>query len=240
MRVKDGKSIFIADDRELFRIMMGDILTIVGHKVRAMEDGQEVINELDKNPEGVDLLVLDLHMEGNLDGFGVLDWMKSRNRVGNPPVLVITGAYSIESIQRELKEYGVNHYLSKETSPGEFVFEVNKILYDDMMRRERIRVPANIEVDFSLGDKLCKGTILDLSESGVFIYTNQMIETENDVKLHFLLPGEDEAVEAAGTVKWIDELGSRNYGIGVHFSDMKPITKALIMSFIAEEQERIA
>ena len=74
-RGKKDILILIADDSELFRMNTGNLLEGVGYGVSFAKDGDNAIKVLEKNPSGIDLLILDLQMP-KINGFGVLEWMR--------------------------------------------------------------------------------------------------------------------------------------------------------------------
>ena len=72
-------------------------------------DGEEGINEIEKNKDKIDLIILDLIMP-NKDGIYVLNEMKKRNI--NKKVIVAT-SYNAAEVIREVSEYGVSYYILK-------------------------------------------------------------------------------------------------------------------------------
>ncbi len=72
-------------------------------------DGEEGIEQLEKNSENIDLILLDLIMP-NKDGFYVLNEMKKRGM--NKKVIVAT-SYNAAEVIREVSEYGVSYYVLK-------------------------------------------------------------------------------------------------------------------------------
>ena len=72
-------------------------------------DGEEGINEITKNKDKIDLIILDLIMP-NKDGIYVLNEMK--NRGINKKVIVAT-SYNAAEVIREVSEFGVSYYILK-------------------------------------------------------------------------------------------------------------------------------
>ena len=103
MITKDAKTIIVADDSEFFRVKLSDVLTEAGHKVRIVKDGAELIKEIRINPNGIDMILLDLQMP-NMDGFGVLEWINNNGLRGKFHILAITGVYEITQVVDRLKE----------------------------------------------------------------------------------------------------------------------------------------
>lgn len=72
-------------------------------------DGEEGINELTKNKDKIDLIILDLIMP-HKDGIYVLSEMKKRGI--NKKVIVAT-SYNAAEVIREVSEFGVSYYILK-------------------------------------------------------------------------------------------------------------------------------
>ncbi len=206
MRLKEGKQILLADDSEFFRIKTSDVLKGAGHHVRIAKDGSEVIKELIENPLDIDLIILDLQMP-HIDGFKVLEWMKNNNRVGKPPVIAVTGAYEASKVLDRLRELGATGFVSKGATPEQFLYRVNKILYGERdYQRKNTRIPTNTPVDFSYMDRNYTGFILNISETGVFIYCSESLMPGDLPQLKFSIPGTDRMIEAEGKVIWVNRL----------------------------------
>lgn len=91
----------IADDVEINRDILSDILTDAGFETDAVGNGKQVIALLESNHFFYDVVLLDLIMP-EMDGFSVLSEMGRRGWLQNTPVIVISGENDIESEQRSL------------------------------------------------------------------------------------------------------------------------------------------
>ncbi|MFQ5353380.1 MAG: response regulator, partial [Thermodesulfobacteriota bacterium] len=147
MSEKPKKRVFIADDSLFFRMRLGEILTDGGHEVTAAKDGRELIDKILDDSEGIDILILDLHMP-DMDGFEVLEWLKENGYSGKFPVLVVTSVYDPMEAIGKLKELGVARLISKAYTPEHIIFMVNNVLYSDFVAKgqKRVRVPVSIPV----------------------------------------------------------------------------------------------
>lgn len=72
-------------------------------------DGEEGINELNKNKDKIDLIILDLIMP-NKDGIYVLNEMKKR---GINKKIIVATSYNAAEVIREVSEFGVSYYILK-------------------------------------------------------------------------------------------------------------------------------
>lgn len=104
------KCIFIVDDSSIVRNYLEKLLK--GKYCIAMAtDGADAIEKLSRMDEeqGFDAILLDLMMP-NIDGFGVLEYMNSKNI--NIPVIVISGDNTGETITRAF-QYNVLDMIEK-------------------------------------------------------------------------------------------------------------------------------
>lgn len=98
-------------------------------------DGEEGINELTKNKDKIDLIILDLIMP-NKDGIYVLNEMKKRGI--NKKVIVAT-SYNAAEVIREVSEFGVSYYILK---PFDLA-DLEKRIYDITKKENK-----NQNIDF--------------------------------------------------------------------------------------------
>ena len=95
------KAILIADDSSIIRDFVKEIFSNQ-YEVLMAKDGQEVINIISADPKRIAALLLDLNMP-NVDGFGVLDYLKENNLFTVVPTSIISGASDKESIEKAFK-----------------------------------------------------------------------------------------------------------------------------------------
>ena len=128
MTTGESKNILIADDDNFFRVRLSDILSEAGHRIRFAASGMEVIEEIRKNPSGIDLLTLDLQMP-DIDGFGVLEWINENGYKGRFQVLVVTGMSEPSHVLERLKSLGAAGLMTKAFKPEDTIFRINKMLF---------------------------------------------------------------------------------------------------------------
>lgn len=104
------KAILVADDSSIIRDFVNEIFSNQ-YKVLMAKDGQEVINIIASNKNNIAALLLDLNMP-NIDGFGVLDYLRDNNLFTSIPTSIISGASDKESIERAFK-YPIVDMLNK-------------------------------------------------------------------------------------------------------------------------------
>ena len=101
--------ILVVDDNRLNRMRLAHSLQQEGHSSAMAEDGRQALQMLAS--QAFDVVLLDLIMP-ELDGFQVLEQMKSDGRLREIPVIVISALDEMESILRCI-EMGATDYLPK-------------------------------------------------------------------------------------------------------------------------------
>ena len=98
-------------------------------------DGEEGINEITKNNDKIDLIILDLIMP-NKDGIYVLSEMKKR---GIHKKVIVATSYNAAEVIREVSEFGVSYYILKPFD----LSDLEKRIYD-ITKKEK----NNKNIDF--------------------------------------------------------------------------------------------
>lgn len=93
----------------------------------------KALQELIKHP--VDLIILDVHMDGEMDGFDLAQIIKSRKKTEHIPIVFLTGAYISEDFRKRGFEIGAVDYLTK---PIDDFLLINRInVYLRLIEKER-------------------------------------------------------------------------------------------------------
>ena len=105
--------ILVVDDNRMNRLKLALSLEQQGHKVSSAEDGEQALTMLAASP--YDAVLLDIVMPG-LDGFQVLERIKSDNALRDVPVIVISAVDEMDNAVRCI-EIGAEDYLPKPFNP---------------------------------------------------------------------------------------------------------------------------
>ena len=81
--------------------------------------------------------------------------------------------------------------------------------------REGPRRACTIAVNFETQGNRFQDTILDIGAAGLFIQTNESIETGQEISLRFSFPGAEEDLDIKGEIVWRSPKG-----VGVKFYDL--------------------
>lgn len=102
--------ILVVDDAEINREMLLDILKD-DYQVETAVDGSEAMKCLDRHPEEMAAVLLDLHMP-QMDGFAVMAKMSEKEWLRRIPVLIISSELAVEAESRCL-ELGATDFIHK-------------------------------------------------------------------------------------------------------------------------------
>ena len=244
MITKDPKKILLVDDSALYRTKMNHVLTEAGHNVDLLEDGAQLIKQLEKSPEDIDMILLDLQMP-NVDGFGVLEWIQRNNLTEKFPVICVTGAYDPEKITNHvIKDLGAKGLLSKEFSPERTIFSINDLLFKiEQNNKREERVVTFSPTEFTVQGETHSGHLLNISSSGLFLQTTMDLIKGTQIMLSFMLPNMGHTqLCIKSEVLWTtpkSHTNSRFAGAGVRFTHFfREINKKIINDFLDENNEK--
>ena len=104
-----GAKILLVEDEDQLRRVMRDLLEREGYVVSEARDGVQALDQVDRHAP--DLIMLDLNLPG-LDGYGVLQQLRSRPATRSIPVMVLT-AKGDEDNEVRVFELGADDFLTK-------------------------------------------------------------------------------------------------------------------------------
>ena len=104
-----GTKVLLVEDEEQLRRVMKDLLEREGYLVSEARDGIQALDEVDRHAP--DIIVLDLNLPG-LDGYSVLQQLRSRPVTRGIPVMVLT-AKGDEDNEVRVFELGADDFMTK-------------------------------------------------------------------------------------------------------------------------------
>jgi len=105
--VTEKHKILVVDDQESMRVLLQDMLEVIGYEVTLAEGGEQALGILGESE--FDLVLSDLNMPG-MDGTALLRSIKSSRP--DLPVVIITGYGTFHTEKRVMRE-GADGYISK-------------------------------------------------------------------------------------------------------------------------------
>lgn len=108
-------TVLLVDDKEINRMIYKNM---IGGEYRVAEasDGNEAIEMIKQLSSSIAVIFLDIIMP-NVDGFGVLDYMKENNLLSKIPVILVTTDDSSDA-ENKAYEYDIADYIRKPCAPG--------------------------------------------------------------------------------------------------------------------------
>lgn len=118
------KTVMVVDDSSAIRKFVMFALRSQGHSVVTAQDGMEALEKLAHSP--VDLVVTDLNMP-KLDGFGLVEAIRSDREYAEIPVIILTSLSDQAEKDRGIK-VGANSYLTKPFDQKRIQYEIAKFI----------------------------------------------------------------------------------------------------------------
>ena len=171
--------ILVVEDEEHLATGIKYNLDAEGYRVTTVGDGPSALKIVEENPDGVDLVILDLMLPG-MSGYAVCEALRSADR--NLPVLILSARTLAEDRTRGF-DVGANQYLTKPFDLDEFLSRVKNLLGLHGRRAEHARAPsrrvtsfefARAKVDFetfevTVADEPVRMTQLEMSLLRYFV-----------------------------------------------------------------------
>ena len=107
-------------------------------------------------------------------------------------------------------------------------------------KRSVPRVQASIAAAFRTGRKFQLGAILNISQNGFFIKTENLLPMDTELLLHIRLPNAPESIAIEGRVVWAKQLSSVSPpGMGIEFIRADAETRKKIELFLESEKRKL-
>ena len=95
------------------------------------------------------------------------------------------------------------------------------VVHTTVERRRSERAPVTVRVDYSTVDAMFSEFTRNINEGGLFIESETPLAPDEQVQLHFRLPGVEELFKVSGRVAWVREPGGDEpAGMGVEFENL--------------------
>ena len=210
-----SRRILIVDDQPSIRGVLELALQEAGAEVWTAPDGKLALELLgSKIP---DLILLDLSMP-NMDGWEVMEAIKSLPRVSGIPVILETSTEDYPSFDRARK-LGAAAFISKPFRLGELVETCRRTLDGARPLQGKLGTTPEakgqrVELLDADGDLLATGWLLDHDAKGAQVDLGQPLALSQAVRLSLQDRAGVEALEAE--VRWVTRTGDR-YHHGLSF-----------------------
>lgn len=131
---EESPRVLVVDDEKVIREILSDFLTMEGHVVKAVEDGEAALRELRLRP--YDLVISDLKMP-NMGGLELLEKIAEERL--NVLTVIMTGFGTVETAIEAMKK-GAYDYILKPFKVEEVVHVVQRGLDRQRLQAENVRL----------------------------------------------------------------------------------------------------
>ncbi|HKK21154.1 MAG TPA: response regulator [candidate division Zixibacteria bacterium] len=119
-------TILVVDDSPTVVKFVSFSLKNKGFRVVTACDGMDAIEKISNMSGPVDLVITDLNMP-NLDGYGLIDTLRSNEKFRQTPIIILTSEEGEDDKERGM-EVGASSYLVKPFKSNLLLSEVSKYL----------------------------------------------------------------------------------------------------------------
>lgn len=146
-------NILIVDDNEVNRKILNDLITSIGYAAIMAENGIHALSIIEN--QVCDLVLLDILMP-EMDGYQVLEYMKSNTIHCHIPVIMITGLDEMDSVVRCI-DSGADDYLTKPFDLTIFRARIDACLQKKLMHDKENQYQDQIEsFNLDLQDRISR------------------------------------------------------------------------------------
>jgi two-component system sensor histidine kinase/response regulator len=119
------KRILVIDDMTTHLLLLQTILEEEGYKVITIDNGEDALRII-KEDNRLDAILLDIMMP-DIDGFDILDQLKTDNGKSKIPIIIVSAKTDTKSIKKAI-EKGAYDYITKPLNIQDIRNKVNSAL----------------------------------------------------------------------------------------------------------------
>jgi putative two-component system response regulator len=116
--------ILVVEDQDSIRSLIEALVSARGHKVVAVASGAKALEIAFQSPP--DVVLLDLHLPGQYDGFAVCEKLRAGDGTKNIPIVIIS-ARDDAAARARATEAGATAFYGKPFSPTALLKEIERI-----------------------------------------------------------------------------------------------------------------
>jgi PilZ domain-containing protein len=201
------------------------ILGSLHMEVAVEQEPQRALARITKSK--IDALIVDCDLNGSSQFLNQLQRLEKRS---NTVPLVIMGG---PSCNYRLDDTGALFAFEKPISVEQAVRTLSaarSMILDGRLRyhREGLEVPVALSHQ---GKRRVAGHLVNVSQGGMQIYTEQTFEATKSLQVSFELPGARSALKAQAEVAWRDQRGN----LGIRFVKLAPRQQRTLQLWLAQQ-----
>jgi len=116
--------ILVVEDQDSIRSLIETLVSARGHKVVAVASGSKALESAFQSPP--DVVLLDLHLAGQYDGFAVCEKLRANAGTKSIPVVIISARDDATARARAI-EVGATAFYGKPFSPTALLKEIERV-----------------------------------------------------------------------------------------------------------------
>jgi CheY-like chemotaxis protein/Tfp pilus assembly protein PilZ len=206
------KQILLVDDSHFFIQAIREFLTRSGNSILTASCGKEALHILESNTP--DVILMDYYLD-DIAGDELCRKIKTGPATKNIPIIMLTSAGSVEDIEKS-KRAGCDDYISKPVDKMLLLTKVKRYLA--IPTREHKRAPICVPALYYHDNRKHSGMIFCISEGGMFIKSEELMESGSIIQVSLSIPQIAEDIEVKVEVAWnTNERGRLPAGIGPGF-----------------------
>lgn len=122
---ENGHRVLIVEDDQFLRELLDRKLKAEGFNVQTTIEGESALTQVKEfKPE---IVLLDIILPG-VDGFSILEQLKSDAEVSNIPVVMLSNLGQKDDVDKGMKLGAVGYLVKAHFTPGDIVNKVNEVL----------------------------------------------------------------------------------------------------------------
>ncbi len=122
----NGKKIFLVEDDKFLTKIIKDKLTKAGSILNNCENGDDAISSLEQ--DSPDVILLDIMFPGGIDGFKVLEQIKSNDKLKSIPVIILSNLSEPSHIEKGMKLGAFRYIVKASIVPDEIIDHVGSAI----------------------------------------------------------------------------------------------------------------
>ncbi len=226
------KKILIVDDSTSTVMFMKIVLKRMGFDVCSAPNGLEGLRRAQQ--DSPDLVILDLSMPV-MDGRTMLKKLRENNGSADLPVLIASAEESEETLT-EIAQLGISAHIKKPIELDNLHAVIEEAIFSPVgTGRGCLRSPYPEQVVLRSGGVSRQLKAESLSQRGIFVRTEDPLETGTPVKVTFAL-GKEGLLALAGRVIYQktsqEGLSTKPPGMAIEFDEMPAYAAPLLKAFI--------
>lgn len=116
--------ILVVEDQDSIRSLIEALVSARGHQVTAVASGAKALELAFQSTP--DIVLLDLHLPGQYDGFAVCEKLRAATATKNTPIVIIS-AKDDAAARAHAKEVGATAFYGKPFSPTALLKEIERL-----------------------------------------------------------------------------------------------------------------